>query len=219
MWWGSHYNQNPSSNGKSHWCWPALYCVGTQLALKYRDGDTRARWSQIWWAWREHSWCIGSTTGSPVAVLMANLLPQANLGLASDFQGVYVVKGLHWYQLSLQLRSEEASLSRWSSSYQNFAPPCGRTTTPIRKPSHSFTLLQCYGLFVSSWNPAPVMNPWTDSELGQYCVGKPRLSRPGLYVLRLTVPCSSHWVDTVVGKVQQLRSVWVMSMLWMAACV
>lgn len=71
----------------------------------------------------------------------------------------------------------------------------------------------------ASWNPAPVMNPWTDSELGQYCVGKPRLSRPGLYVLRLTEPCSSHWVDTVIGKVQQLRSVWVMSMLWMAASV
>ena len=98
-----------------------------------------------------------STTGGSVAALMANLLPQANSGLASGSQGVYVGEGLPPVPTKLAAkirRGEFVEMTEllpefWSSPREDDHSKLEAKSRRARSVQDIFTWLQCYGLFVS----------------------------------------------------------------------
>ena len=98
-----------------------------------------------------------STVGGSVAALMANLLPQANSGLASGCQGVYVGKGLPPVPIKLAAKIRQGEFVEmtellpkfWSSQREDNHSKQEATARWAHSVQNIFAWLQCYDLFVN----------------------------------------------------------------------
>ena len=92
---------------------------------------------------------------------MANLLPQANLGLASGCQDVYVREGLPPVPTKLAAKIQRGEFVEmtellpefWSSQREDNHSKQEAKARRARSVQNIFTWLQCYGLFVSVLGP------------------------------------------------------------------
>ena len=106
-----------------------------------------------------------NTAGGSVAALIANLLPQVNLGLTVGSQGVYVGEGNIY-----QARGEDQMgrvYQRWPNCYESFGFPSRRMASRSRRPSPCGPAL-CRMSYVAavlrpvhecSETPAPIKHP------------------------------------------------------------
>ena len=103
-----------------------------------------------------------SPSGNSVAALMANLLPQANAGLTSATQGVYVGEGLPPMPAKLAVticRGDFVNMGEllpefWTPSREDDPQAKAEAKSrPARAVQNIYTWLQCFGMYVSVLAP------------------------------------------------------------------
>ena len=95
--------------------------------------------------------------GDSVTALLTNLLPQANTGLASGVQGVYVGEGLPPVPAKLAAKIRRGAYVNmgkllpefWASTRDDDQPKQEAKARRARSVQDLFTWLQCYGMYVS----------------------------------------------------------------------
>ena len=100
-------------------------------------------------------------TGDSVTALLTNLLPQANTGLASGVQGVYVGEGLPPVPAKLAAKIRRGAYvdmgellpEFWASTRDDDQPKQEAKARRARSVQDIFTWLQCYGMYVSVLAP------------------------------------------------------------------